>query len=84
VPDVKAGLLLVKNISLIGLQVSDYRDRAPETMRRTQEHLFDLYKSGKLKPHVMGIYPLEAWREALSVVAQRRALGKVVLHVRSW
>ena len=83
VPEVKAGLLLVKNISLIGLQVSDYRDRAPEAMQRAQEQMFDLYQSGKLKPHVMATYPLESWREALSVVAERRALGKVVLQVRN-
>jgi NADPH:quinone reductase len=83
VPEVKAGLLLVKNISLVGLQVSDYRDRAPEKMRTAQEELLRLYGSGKLKPHVMARYPLESWREALSVVAARRALGKVVLSIRS-
>lgn len=79
VPEVKAGLLLVKNISLIGLQVSDYRDRAPEKMRRAQEELFGLYEAGRLKPHVMKTYPLEAYREALATVADRRVLGKVVL-----
>jgi len=79
VPEVKAGLLLVKNISLIGLQVSDYRDRTPEKMRRAQAQLFALYEAGKLKPHVMKSYPLAAYREALAAVAERRVLGKVVL-----
>src|SRR6185295_13495288 len=59
VPEVKAGLLLVKNIAVIGLQVSDYRDRAPEKMRRAQGELMELYEAGKLKPHVMEIFPLE-------------------------
>jgi len=79
VPEVKVGLLLVKNISVIGLQVSDYRDRAPEKMRQAQAELFRLYEAGKLKPHVMARYPLEAFREALAAVADRRVLGKVVL-----
>jgi NADPH2:quinone reductase len=79
VPEVKAGLLLVKNISMIGLQVSDYRDRAPEKMRRAQAELFAYYEAGRLKPHVMRAYPLEAFREALAAVADRRVLGKVVL-----
>ncbi|HKA43257.1 MAG TPA: NADPH:quinone oxidoreductase family protein, partial [Burkholderiales bacterium] len=79
VPEVKAGLLLVKNISLVGLQVSDYRDRTPEKFSRVQRDLIALYEAGKLKPHVMACYPLESFREALLAVAERRALGKVVL-----
>lgn len=82
VPEVKAGLLLVKNISLIGLQVSDYRDRTPEKMRRVQAELVELYAAGRLKPHVMDAFPLERYREALAIVRDRRALGKVVLAVR--
>ena len=81
VPEVKAGLLLVKNIALIGLQVSDYRDRAPDKMRQVQAELFALYQAGKLKPHVMAAYPLQSYPEALAVVAERRALGKVVLQI---
>jgi len=79
VPEVKAGLLLVKNISLIGLQVSDYRDRAPEKMRKAQAELCGLYEAGKVRPHVMKTYPLGAFREALAAVADRRVIGKVVL-----
>jgi len=79
VPEVKAGLLLVKNISLIGLQVSDYRDRAPAKFQRVRSELIALYEAGRLKPHVMARFPLASWREALAVVEGRRALGKVIL-----
>src|SRR5574341_1357121 len=82
VPEVKAGLILVKNISLIGLQVSDYRDRAPEKTRRAQAELFRLYEAGKLKPRVMAVYPFEAYREALTAVRDHRVLGKAVLAIR--
>jgi NADPH2:quinone reductase len=82
VPEVKAGLLLVKNISLVGLQVSDYRDRAPEKMRRALAEMFELYEAGKLKPHIMATYPLASHNEALAAVRDRRALGKVVLEMK--
>lgn len=82
VPEVKAGYLLVKNISLIGLQSSDYRDREPEKVQRAQRELFSLYEQGKLKPHVMAIFPLEAYRDALATVRDRKVLGKVVLRIR--
>jgi len=51
-------------------------------MRQVREELARLYEAGKLKPHVMAAYPLESYREALAVVRDRRALGKVVIAIR--
>lgn len=82
IPEVKTGYLLVKNISLIGLQASDYRDREPEKVQRVQRELFALYERGRLKPHVMASYPFEAWRDALAMVRDRKVLGKVILKIR--
>lgn len=79
IPQIKAGILLVKNISLIGLQWSDYRDREPEKVRRVQAELFRMYEEGKLKPHVMAAYPMQDHRQALAVVRDRKVVGKVVL-----
>jgi NADPH2:quinone reductase len=83
IPEVKAGYLLVKNISVIGLQSSDYRDREPEKVQRVQQALFALYEQGQLKPHVMAAYPLTAYREALATVRDRKVLGKVVINIRT-
>ncbi len=79
IPEVKAGLLLVKNIALIGLQFSDYRDREPEKVRSAQGELFRLYEAGKVKPHVMAAYPLQDHQSALKAVQDRKVAGKVVL-----
>jgi NADPH2:quinone reductase len=82
IPEVKAGHLLVKNISLIGLQYSAYRDRQPEKVQRVQRELFDWYAQGKIKPHVMGAWPFEQYREALATVRDRKVVGKVVIKTR--
>jgi NADPH2:quinone reductase len=82
IPEVKAGLILVKNISLIGLQASDYRDREPARVRAVQAELFALYRQGKLKPRVMRIHPMDDYASALATVRDREALGKVVLAMR--
>ncbi len=82
IPEVKMGYLLVKNISLIGLQSSDYRERAPEVVRKAHEHLFALYDQGKIKPHVMAAYPMKDYLVALNTVKDRKALGKVVITMR--
>lgn len=82
IPEVKAGHLLVKNISLIGLQYSAYRDRQPEKVQQVQRQLFDWHTQGKIKPHVMGAWPLEQYREALATVRDRKVVGKVVIRTR--
>ncbi len=82
IPEVKAGYLLVKNISLIGLQSSDYRERTPEVVRGAYEQLFDLYQQGKIKPLVMAAYPMRDYLKALHTVQDRKVLGKVVITMR--
>ena len=79
IPEIKAGYLLVKNISLIGLQWSDYRDREPEKVRAVQAALFRMYEAGTIKPHVMASYGIEDYRRALEAVRDRKVVGKVVL-----
>ena len=79
IPEVKANYLLVKNISVSGLQVSDYRDRDPAWMRRVQAELFDLYLAGKIKPHIAATYPLSRFAEALARFGRRDVVGKLIL-----
>jgi NADPH2:quinone reductase len=79
IPEVKAGLLLVKNISLIGLQASDYRDRDTAKLRAVHQDIFALYSAGKVKPLIMGTFPLAQYQDALRTVQARKVLGKVVI-----
>jgi NADPH2:quinone reductase len=82
VPVVKAGHILVKNLAVTGLQVSDYRDREPEAVRAAIEHLLELYLQGRLSVPVSRTYPLEAATEALEAVRRGVVTGKVVLTCR--
>jgi NADPH:quinone reductase-like Zn-dependent oxidoreductase len=79
IPTVKAGYVLVKNMTLIGLQSSDYRERESETFREAQEALLDLYDQGKIKVHVTATYPLEEAVKALKAIRNGQVWGKVVL-----
>lgn len=79
VPLIKAGHVLVKNLSVMGLQVSDYRDREPASVRTAIEHLLDLYVEGRLTVPVARTYPLEEAGRALAAVQAGRVAGKVVL-----
>jgi len=40
---------------------------------------FTLAAAGKLKPHVSAIFPLERFGEAMRLLSDRKAIGRVVL-----
>lgn len=82
IPEVKANYLLVKNIAVLGLQISDYRDHHPAEMRRVMTALLDLYRAGKVKPLVSGVYPLADFAQAFEAITARKAIGKLALKVR--
>jgi NADPH2:quinone reductase len=79
IPDVKTNYLLVKNIEVSGLQVSDYRKRTPDLMVRCMEEIFALFEAGKLKPAPTVTRPLEEFAQALQDVVDRRVAGRIVL-----
>jgi NADPH2:quinone reductase len=79
ISSVKANYLLVKNIEVSGLQVSDYRKRTPDLMRRCMREIFSWYEAGKLRPAVAVTYPLDSFAQALQDVVDRRANGRIVL-----
>lgn len=79
IPTVKANYLLVKNISVSGLQWSDYRDRQPERVRAAQEQIFSFWEHGKLAPFISKTLPLNSFAEALGDLRDGKARGKIIL-----
>jgi NADPH:quinone reductase-like Zn-dependent oxidoreductase len=82
VPILKAGHLLVKNMSVLGLQVSDYRDREPETLRAAFDDLLALHAEHRLAVPVARTYPLDRAGDALADVQRGGLSGRVVLTCR--
>lgn len=81
-PTIKAGHLLVKNNAVMGLQVSDYRDREPEAVRQVIEELLDLHVQGRLTVPIDRTHPLEEAGDALAAVQAGGLKGRVVLICR--
>jgi NADPH2:quinone reductase len=82
IPQLKVNYLMVKNIEVSGLQISDYRKRQPEKLVRCFSELFSLYESGALRPPAPVIYKLADVAVALAAVRDRSANGRVVLDLR--
>lgn len=79
VPQVPANLLLVKNLSVIGLYWGGYLTFAPEVLVRSLGTLMGWLAEGSLKPHVSHELPLDRAAEGLELLRSRKATGKVVI-----
>jgi NADPH2:quinone reductase len=79
IPTLKMNYLLLKNIEVSGLQVSDYRKRKPEQVAQCYAELFAFYEAGKLKPLPSTTLPLARFADALRAIRDRTASGRMVL-----
>jgi NADPH2:quinone reductase len=79
IPTLKANYLLLKNIEVSGLQVSDYRKRRPEQMAQCIADVFSLYEAGKIKASPTTVYAMSQFGEALTQIRDRKARGRLVL-----
>lgn len=81
IPSVKANYLLVKNISVCGLQWSDYRDRIPQRVAEVQARIFDFWQKGSLQPFVTKTFAFENLPDALKLIERGDIRGKAVLSI---
>lgn len=81
IPTIKANYLLLKNIEVSGLQISDYRKRMPQDVRACFEEIFDLHSQAKIRISPVAAYPIERYAKALDDLLNRRIAGRGVLHM---
>jgi len=81
IPKIPLNLLLLKQASLVGVFWGAYAKLRPAQNAASFAELFAWYQEGRLRPHVSQTFPLSGFREALEVVMNRRARGKVALVV---
>ncbi|HSE06750.1 MAG TPA: NADPH:quinone oxidoreductase family protein [Methylomirabilota bacterium] len=83
VQQIPANRLLVKNRAALGCSLRHYRFNAPDKLRASVQALLAWYAAGKLRPHVSHRLPLERSVEAIRLLTDRRALGKIVVTLGS-
>jgi NADPH:quinone reductase len=81
IPQAAANHVLVKNYSVVGLHWGLYSRRAPELLPAAAADLMELYAAGKLKPLISARLPLAEAPKALSMVADGKSTGKVILTI---
>jgi NADPH2:quinone reductase len=79
IPSAAMNRVMLKHISLIGLNLGGYHQHDAKLLRSATEALYDLYQLGRLRPVISASYPLERAAEALKELAERRSVGKLLL-----
>ncbi|SOZ18277.1 Zinc-binding dehydrogenase family protein 1 [Cupriavidus taiwanensis] len=88
IPQIPANLVLVKNVSVIGIYWGYYmgwgKQLPPPDMKDRVRNAFaemlGWAAAGKLNPETYATFPLPAFRDALSAISERKVIGRVVLH----
>jgi NADPH:quinone reductase len=79
IPTLRTNYLLLKNIEVSGLQISDYRKRRPAQVALAFAEIFAFYEAGRITPAAATRYPLERAGAALAAMRDRRIEGRAVL-----
>ena len=81
VPRVPANRLLVKHRSAVGSSLRYFQSRRPDLLVQSMTELAAAYGKGAFKPVISHRLPLERGVDALRLLTDRKAVGKVVVEV---
>ena len=79
IPSIPLNLVLLKSCQIVGVFYGAMTMRDQATSRAIGDELISLVATGDLRPHVSGRFPLEQAGEALRLLIDRKAVGKVVV-----
>ena len=81
IPRIPLNLTLLKGCDIVGVFWGSWTGRDPKSAAESVAELMALYEAGKIRPHISEHYPLSRASEAISHLASRKAMGKVVVMV---
>jgi len=79
IPEVKVNYLMLKNIEVSGMQVSDYRKRMPDLMAQCFDEIFRFCAEGRFSLGAPICFSLDEFATALQGVVRREIGGRALL-----
>ena len=76
---IPANLILVKNISVVGVVYGAQTERDPSYGASFVQEAADLFRQGRVKPHIGKTFPLSEAAEAMDALLSRSYAGKIIL-----
>jgi NADPH2:quinone reductase len=81
IPRIPLNLILLKGVTVAGVDNRTIMDRLPQVARAHRAEVLRLLVEGRVDPHIAAVYPLEKVADGLRDVAERRAVGKIVIEM---
>jgi len=81
IPTIPANLPLLKGSSIVGVFWGSFAEREPKEHLTNTKELLQMYSEGMIKPYISDQFDLEAAADAIQTLADRRALGKVIVNI---
>ncbi len=81
IPKIPLNLTLLKGCQIVGVFWGAHTLREPKAHEENMADLYRMYAEGKIKPRISARFPLEKAADALTLMQDRKVLGKVVLDV---
>jgi NADPH2:quinone reductase len=82
IPKVPINLILLKSCQVIGVFYGAFSARYPHEAAQNFSEILALYAQGKINPLIGKTFPLAEGGAAIAYLADRKAIGKVVVTVR--
>ena len=79
IPKLPLNLVLLKGCDVLGVSSGEYIARERGKFDASHRELLTMYSQGLIRPHVSQRFPLERSAEAISLIASRQAVGKLVV-----
>lgn len=79
IPNIKSNYLLLKNIAAVGMTINGYFAQRPVIVNTAQMAIFDLWRQGRIRPHIHAELPLHEFAKAFEMLENREVIGKVVI-----
>ena len=79
IPRIPLNLLLLKGCEMAGVFFGRFTELEPEAHARNMHQLLTWCQDGTLRPHIGKIFPLEETAQAVAMLEQRKAVGKIIV-----
>jgi NADPH2:quinone reductase len=81
IPAIPLNLVLLKDITIRGMEIRTFTADHPDDAARDIRELQQMFADGRIQPYIGARFPLADAAKALRHVAERKAVGKVVIDV---
>lgn len=81
IPAIPLNLVMLKGITVQGMEIRTFATDHPAENERDLAELHALFAGGKVSPYIGARFPLEETAAAVRYVADRKAVGKVIIDV---